>query len=244
MVKLSFEQRLNRRERLIGLLRSEDYWTSSLLRERLGVSQRTLMRDLAELREAGYPIDSERGRGGGVRLQGRWGIDRLQLSHQEVVELVLALAVAESMGSPLLTDNLQSLRQKLFQAFPQEQRRRVSSIRKRILLGESAADHIASAYKAPGKKVSEAISEAFLQQRCLEIEYQSEAKGKTRRVIEAHYILLVWPIWYILAWDHLRDAPRVFRTDRVRTTRQSDNSFKLRPKDLYVDQYTPLMQSI
>jgi predicted DNA-binding transcriptional regulator YafY len=244
MTKASFEQRLARRDRLIGLLRSEDYWTSSGLCKQLGVSQRTLMRDLAGLREAGYPLESDRGRGGGIRLQGRWGVERLQLSHQEIVELVLALAVMESIGSPLLTDNLKAIRQKLFQAFPQDQRRTVSNIRKRILIGDAAAEHIASRYKTPGTRVSEAIAEAFLKQNCLEIEYLNDARQKTVRVIEAQYILLVWPIWYILAWDHLRDSTRVFRIDRIQKTRPGKDSFKLRSKDLYVDQYTPFLQTI
>ena len=64
MTNSSFEQRTDRRNRLIGLLRSEGYWKTSDLRNHLGVSQRTLMRELAELRLAGYPIESDRGRGG------------------------------------------------------------------------------------------------------------------------------------------------------------------------------------
>jgi predicted DNA-binding transcriptional regulator YafY len=71
MAKVSFEQRVERRNRLIGLLRSEEHWKTSDLRDHLGISQRTLMRELAELRIAGYPIESDRGRGGGVRLFGR-----------------------------------------------------------------------------------------------------------------------------------------------------------------------------
>lgn len=54
MAKVSFEQRVERRNRLIGLLRSEGHWKTSDLREHLGISQRTLMRELAELRDAGY----------------------------------------------------------------------------------------------------------------------------------------------------------------------------------------------
>ena len=131
MTETSFEQRSERRSRLIGLLRSEEHWTTSDLRDQLGVSQRTLMRELAELRNAGYPIESDRGRGGGIRLDGRWGIERLNLSHQEVVELILSLAIMESLQSPLLTGNLKAIRQKLFQAFPQKQRSTVSNTRKR-----------------------------------------------------------------------------------------------------------------
>lgn len=244
MTKISFTQRTERRDRLIGLLRSEEYWKTAELRDQLGISQRTLMRELMELREAGYPIESERGRGGGIRLSGRWGVERLHLNHKEVVELVLALAVMESLRSPILTGNLKAIRQKLFQAFPQDQRRKVSNIRERIMIGDNAAANIASRYGKPKHRVSEDIAEAFLRQRCLEIEYQTEANKITTRVMEAQYILLVWPIWYILAWDHLRDSTRIFRIDRIKKTFLSNDVFKLRPKKLYINEYTPYFQTI
>lgn len=244
MINTSFEQRSERRNRLIGLLRSEEYWKTSDLREHLGVSQRTLMRELAELRRAGYPIESDRGRGGGIRLNGRWGIERLNLNHHEVVELILALAVMESLQSPLLTNNLKAIKQKLFQAFPQQQRNTVSDIRKRIMIGDNARANVVSHYTSPVEQISENIAESFLQRHCLEIEYQSEAGEHTLRVIEAQYILLNWPIWYILAWDHLRSSSRVFRIDRIKSARIIDSSFQLRKKHLFTDIYMPFYQSI
>jgi len=244
MINTSFEQRSERRNRLIGLLQSEEHWKTSDLREHLGISQRTLMRELAELRHAGYPIESDRGRGGGIRLNGRWGIERLNLNHQEVVELILSLAIMESLQSPLLTSNLKAIKQKLFQAFPQKQRSAVSNIRKRIMIGDNATANIASHYITPPKRISESIAESFLGQICLEIGYQSEAGEHTLRVIEVQYILLNWPIWYIIAWDHLRLSSRVFRIDRIKEARIIDSRFKLRQKHLFTDIYTPFYQSI
>lgn len=244
MTNSNFEQRTDRRNRLIGLLRSEEYWKTSDLRNHLGVSQRTLMRELAELRLAGYPIESDRGRGGGIRLNGRWGIDRLNLNHQEVVELVLSLAIMESLKSPLLTSNLKAIKQKLYQAFPQKQRNKVSNIRKRIMIGDNARTTVASNYKTPSKKISESIAESFLDQHCLEIEYQSEGGEQTQRMVEAQYILLNWPIWYILAWDHLRLSPRVFRIDRIKNVSLVNKSFRLRQKDIFTNTFVPLDQSI
>lgn len=244
MINTSFEQRTERRNRLIGLLRSETYWKTSDLREQLGISQRTLMRELAELKRAGYPIESERGRGGGIRLNGRWGVDRLQLSHHEVVELILSLAIMESLQSPLLTSNLKAIKQKLFQAFPQEQRSAVSNIRKRVMIGSNAGENIVSRYIAPEHALSECIAEAFLEQSCLEIDYQSDSGEHTTRVIEAQYILLNWPIWYITAWDHLRESPRMFRIDRIKSARIVSGHFQLKPIEVFIGIYTPYYKSI
>ncbi len=242
MPKVSFAERVERRNRLLGLLRSEDHWKTADLREQLGVSQRTLMRELAELREDGYPIESERGRGGGIRLSDRWGIDRLHLNHQEVVELTLALAIMERLKSPILTSNLKAIRQKLFQAFPQSQRRKVSNIRKRILIGDNASANVISLYAAPATRISEEIAESFLRQQSLEIEYQAEGGEVTQRVVEAHYILLNWPVWYIIAWDHLRMASRVFRIDRIKNTRVVGELFRLRPQQSFKNMFAPYFQ--
>lgn len=244
MINTSFEQRTERRDRLIGLLRSETYWKTSELREQLGISQRTLMRELAELKRAGYPIESERGRGGGIRLNGRWGVNRLQLSHHEVVELILSLAIMESLQSPLLTRNLKAIKQKLFQAFPQEQRSAVSNIRKRIMIGSNAGENTVSRYISPDHSISECIAEAFLEQRCLEIDYQSDLGEHTTRVIEAQYILLNWPIWYITAWDHLRSSSRMFRIDRIKSAQIMGSHFRLKPIEVFIGVYTPFYKSI
>lgn len=244
MAKTSFEQRTERRSRLLGLLRSEEHWTTSDLREQLGVSQRTLMREIAELRCAGYPIDSDRGRGGGIRLNGRWGIERLQLNHQEVVELILSLAIMESLQSPLLTSNLKAIKQKLFQAFPEKQRNAVSNIRKRIMVGDNAGMTVAARYIKPVSEISEPVAEAFLQCKCLDIEYVSESGARTTRVVEAQYILLFWPIWYVIAWDHLRQSSRVFRIDRIQHARIIEQRFTLRPKHTFNDVCMPFYQSI
>src|SRR5260370_10450167 len=56
----------------------------------LGVSPRTLYRDLAALRDRGLPITGEPGRGGGIRLEGSRGITAVHLSIAEVVAMWLA----------------------------------------------------------------------------------------------------------------------------------------------------------
>jgi predicted DNA-binding transcriptional regulator YafY len=244
MPKLSFEQRAERRNRLIALLRSEEHWITSKLREQLGISQRTLMRELAELRDLGYPLESDRGRGGGVRLRGNWGIERLHLNHQEVVELILALAIMENLKSPFLTGHLKGIRQKLFQAFPQEQRKTVANIRKRILIGDKANDNVLANFDSLATALSKDIAEAFLKQKCLEINYESEAKELTTRVIETQYILLNWPVWYVIAWDHLRESSRIFRIDRIKSTQMTDNGFRLRPRPQFNDVFKPYFQAL
>ena len=45
------------------------------------------------------------------------------------------------------------------------------------------------------------------------------------------YLLLAWPAWYLLGWDHLREAVRMLRLDRIESARLTDRSFQLRDAD-------------
>jgi predicted DNA-binding transcriptional regulator YafY len=46
-------------------------------------------------------------------------------------------------------------------------------------------------------------------------------------------MLINWPAWYLLAFDHLRGEPRTFRFDRFRAVEVEEQSgFKARPRDM------------
>jgi predicted DNA-binding transcriptional regulator YafY len=80
------------------------------------------------------PIQSEPGRGGGLRTPARAGLGRLQLNTQEM----LALAITEQLHSPLLLSTVRGLRQKLAASFPAAERARANQLRQRILVGPTS----------------------------------------------------------------------------------------------------------
>ena len=48
-------------------------------------------------------------------------------------------------------------------------------------------------------------------------------------------MLINWPAWYLLGFDHLRGEPRMFRFDRFRTARMEEASpFRARARE-YAD---------
>ena len=222
----------DRLDRTLGLLASRPSWTARELAEELGVCLRTVRRDLARLGERGVVLEAERGRGGGVRAPARSGLGRVQLDAQEVVDLLLALAIAERLRSPLLLSTVRPLRQKLAASFPPEERARVSALRKRILVGPTSPN-ITASWKAPRPAVLRPIQEAFFHQRALELAYRSGDK-RTARVVEPHYLLLSWPAWYLIVWDHLRDAVRALRVDRIESAKVTDATFRVRSAESMV----------
>ncbi len=228
--RVTHEPASERLDRLLGLLASHQGSTGPALAAELGISLRTLRRDMARLAARGVPIEAERGRGGGVRVPTRVGLGRLQLDHREALDLLLALAIGERIRSPLLLSSLKGLRQKIGMAFPPEERLRVSRLRRRILHGPPASQRISESLGSPRSAVLGPVQDGFFEQRAIEIEYRTE-RETTTRVVEPHYLLLAWPAWYLLVWDHLRDAIRTLRLDRIESARVTAKSFQLRDAD-------------
>ena len=219
-----------RLDRLLGLLAIHQSWNGPALAAELSVSLRTLRRDMARLAARDVPIEAERGRGGGVRLPARVGLGRLQLDHREAVDLLLALAIGERIGSPLLLSSLRGLRQKIGMAFPPEERSRVSRLRRRILHGPPASPGISGTLGIPRPAVLGPIQDGFFEQRAVESSTGPHANGP-RESSSLTTSCWAWPAWYLLVWDHLREAVRTLRLDRIELARLTDRTFQLRDAD-------------
>ena len=109
MQRANTSDRIRRLELLAVQLKQDAHCTVKELALQHGVSVRTITRDLALMRDQGVQIDADRGRGGGVRLERNWGVGRLNLSYPEAVDLLISIAVAEQMNSPLFISRDKSL---------------------------------------------------------------------------------------------------------------------------------------
>jgi predicted DNA-binding transcriptional regulator YafY len=102
MVRADTPSRLRRLELLAVQLKQDSHCTVKDLAQQHGVSPRTIARDLALMRDHhGMQIDADRGRGGGLRLDRNWGVGRLNLTYGDAVDLLISIAVAQQMNSPM-----------------------------------------------------------------------------------------------------------------------------------------------
>src|SRR3954469_3012861 len=79
---------------LLSLLQTHRYWPGQELSERLGVSPRTLRRDVERLRDLGYPVDATRGVAGGYQLAAGASLPPLVVDDDEAVALAVGLQAA------------------------------------------------------------------------------------------------------------------------------------------------------
>lgn len=233
MPRTSASERIRRIELLAVQLKQDVHCTVKDLSQQHGVSTRTITRDLSLMRDQGMQVDADRGRGGGVRLDRNWGVGRLNLSYAEAVDLLISVAVTEQMQSPIFLASLGSVRRQLVASFSPEKRRQVERLKSRILVGVTASTYVQASANNPSKRIVQALHQAFISQTELKIRYQREDGAKTDRQIAPHYLLLKYPIWYVVAFDNYRNSPRTFRCDRILAAAKTETSFRLLPKEAF-----------
>lgn len=220
-----------RLEELKLLLADREYTTASDLATDLGVSVRTLHRDLATLRQLGIPVGGLSGRGGGVFLERGWSLGRVHLNESEAMGLLLCLAIAQQVDSPLLLGDMRSIERKVTQAFAPLQ---ASRVRSRVMIGQPASTAVLATYEPPTAAVTRPLLETFTGQRLAAIRYSDQTGNVSHRSIEVHYRYYGLPVWYALAWDRLRDDIRSFRIDRIASATVTSTGFELRPPDQFL----------
>jgi predicted DNA-binding transcriptional regulator YafY len=222
----------DRRDLLLRRLADNPGVTAAALADEFRTSVRTVFRDLDQLRDRGYPVESSRGRGGGLRLAPRWGLGRVLLARDEALAALVALAVAERLGQPVFGDDLGRARRRLIDAFPADERRRLAPLRERVLVGPPASVAVSASYGAPMAEPMRVLQAAFAETRVIRLRYRPADGRLDERTIEPHVLLINAPAWYVVAWDRDRDAARTFRVDRIEAATVIAETFVARPAAL------------
>jgi predicted DNA-binding transcriptional regulator YafY len=217
---------MNRLERLYAITeelrrRAPGIVSAATLAEHFGVTQRTIERDLAALREAGVPLDGAPGRGGGVSVDRRASRVIFSLSAGEVTALLLAAAATEGMP---YGDAGRSATRRLLDSLAPATRVEVDSLRSRIR---------AVAPDAPGGSalVRRTLEEAVREGRVVNVTYVDRNDVRTTRAVEAVGFYGGADGWYLIGWCRLRLGGRVFRLDRIERAQRTSERFVPRDVD-------------
>src|SRR5690349_5792093 len=113
---------------LLSLLQTPREWPGSELAERLGVSPRTVRRDVDRLRELGYPVQATMGAVGGYRLAAGAAMPPLLLDDEEAVAIAVGLRTAAAHPVEGIDEASVRALAKLEQVLPSRLRHRVSAL--------------------------------------------------------------------------------------------------------------------
>ena len=217
--------RAERLDALIAYLRANQSATMGDLALELGVSIRTIRRDVAVLRMRGMDIEGERGRGGGVRFARFAPLPALQLEEGQAVGLWLSVQMARRLAGVPFSEGSRAGLNKVLASLPEVRQQQLRRMYSRIVVGAPASARIAESAEEMCPTLLAAFERCFSQEICLSFQYTDRLGRTTQRRVEPHGILVQIPMWYVLAVDIDKDAQRMFRMDRISNPRPFNRPF-------------------
>lgn len=218
--------------KLLSLLQARRDWPGHTLADRLGVSGRTVRRDVDRLRELGYPVEATKGPDGGYRLDAGSELPPLLFDDEQAVAVAIALRTARVPGvEEAAVRALATFRQ----VMPARLRARLDA------LEVTAVPRTQKEREAPpvDPGVLLELGSAIRAREVLRFDYDggsSEVLGtgdqafRPPRRVEPHHLVTWGGRWYLVAYDVERDDWRTFRVDRM--TPRSPTGPRFMPRHL------------
>ncbi len=211
-------RRTDRLFELIQILRDGRLHRGQDLAERLGVSLRTLYRDMDTLVASGIPVEGERGLG--YMMTAPITLPPLNLTLAELEALHLGLSVVEKAADEDMRRAAETLSRKIDAVLPEDRTAPANGWGFAVYpFAEAARGFV---HMAP-------LRAAIRTRRKADITYLSLDGEETSRRIRPLQMEYWGRVWTLTAWCELREAFRVFRVDRIRTLDIADESFEEEP---------------
>jgi predicted DNA-binding transcriptional regulator YafY len=200
---------VNRTDRLYALVeelraRAPRAMRAADLADRFEVSVRTVERDLLALQEAGVPIWSRPGPGGGYYLNKETTLPPLNLTPAEAAAVATALAATRAMP---FAEAGRSVLRKLAAAMAAAPKDAAASLVSHI--------RVVPGPDGPASRAVDVLQRALVDAVAVELEYEDGTGQRTRRTVEPIGLFGTRHGWYLAAWCRLRQAVRAFKLDRI-----------------------------
>ncbi|THH35828.1 WYL domain-containing protein [Aliishimia ponticola] len=218
-----------RQDAIVRSLRRSGTSTIDALSQEVGASRRTVLRDIGALREEGYIIHSDVGRGGGVQLDPSSVQTTARLTVPEVFALLISVAAMRAAGNLPFAELADAGLAKIEKALPRDKLRDLRAFLDCLHVGQLSPHQDLGDVGRMDAALLPAFETAFLQRQLIRFDYR-DAKGRaTRREVEPQAMLILPPLWYLVGWDPDRDDFRHFRMDRISAPAPvEDSSFRRR----------------
>jgi predicted DNA-binding transcriptional regulator YafY len=206
---VTVEGTIERVLRLLALLQRRPSWTAPELAAELGVTDRSVRRDVDRLRAVGYPVHATAGVGGGYQLGAGTRLPPLLLDDEEAIATAVSLRLAT--GGTVAGAGEAALRAltKLDQVMPPRLRAEVRAV-------HGATETLVG----PGVEIDAELL-VTLARACrdavrVRFRYTGRGGEERERTVEPVRMVATSRRWYLMAWDVDRDDWRTFRLDRMR----------------------------
>lgn len=221
-------------------LRRNGTLTVANLAEEVGASRRTVLRDINVLRDEGFVIHSESGRGGGLQLDPRSVQTTVRLSVAEVFALLISVASMYAIGGIPFSGLADVGLAKIEKALPSDKLHDLRRLLDCLYVGKLAPQVDITNMGEMEPALLPIFETAFLKRLHLRFQYR-DAKGVvTNRYVEPQAMLILPPLWYLVAWDPACNDFRHFRMDRISTPEFVEGITFLRRHVPFEDHVSPI----
>lgn len=204
-----------RQDAIVRSLRRSGTSTVDELAQEVGASRRTILRDIGALRDEGFVIHSDVGRGGGLQLDPQSIQTTARLSVPEVFALLIGVAAMRAAGNLPFSDLADAGLAKIEKALPPEKIRDLRAFLDCLHVGQLSPQQDLSDIGKMDADLLPVFETAFLGRQFICFAYRDAKGRKTQREVEPQAMLILPPLWYLVAWDPLREDFRHFRMDRI-----------------------------
>jgi predicted DNA-binding transcriptional regulator YafY len=184
---------------IVYILMNRKLTTAKELCEHFEVSQRTIYRDIETLCQAGIPIYTNKGKGGGIGLMENFILNKSILSEQEQSNILSALQGLKATGYEDTGQVLSKLN---------------------ALFGNKNTDWIEVDFtywnsSEEDKLKYKILKEAILNHKVIEFDYFSSKGEESRRILEPLKLVFRAQAWYLYGYCRSRCALRYFKISRI-----------------------------
>jgi predicted DNA-binding transcriptional regulator YafY len=207
-------RRADRLFRLVQLLRARRFATGEQIAGELGVSKRTVYRDVADLQGSGVPIKGEAGVG--YRLERGYELAPLIFTSDELAGLVLGARIVSAWGDAELANAVGSALTKIEAVLPE-------ALRRVVLETPLFAPEMPGATVMAGELAL--LRRAIGERRLVHFRYAREDGAESERDARPLGLFFWGRKWTLAAWCELRQDYRSFRPDRMQGVELLERGF-------------------
>jgi predicted DNA-binding transcriptional regulator YafY len=200
---------------IVYILMNQKTTTAKELSGHFEVSQRTIYRDIEILCQAGIPIYTSKGKGGGIGLIENFVLNKSVLSKQEQNEILSAL---QGLKATNYTDTNQVLS-------------KLNS-----LFGSNNMDWIEVDFSywnsnEEDKTKFHLLKDSILKHHVIQFDYYNSYGQESHRTIEPRKLVFKGQAWYLLGYCRDRKDTRYFKISRIKTLEVNSELFVPTPID-------------
>ena len=209
-------RRADRLFQIVQHLRARRLTTAAQLAGWLGVSQRTVYRDIRDLSLSGVPVEGEAGVG--YRIDRAYDLTPLMFTRDEVEAVVVGLRMTEAFAGPSLRSAARMALDKVALALPEQRRMEI----------EQAQLYAPTFHLDPalGERV-EMVRQSIAVRRKLDVSYRDKKQQDSRRVLRPLGLYFWGTGWSLAAWCESRMDFRSFWLHKMSACRQLDETFEI-----------------